>query len=78
MRRWVGIALFTLFATGQVMAVSVWELSRVCGDDAKAYCEGVGYGDAMQDCLDKNYRSLSDGCRSIMDRIRDGEGVSLF
>ena len=78
MRRWIGIGLFTLLTTSQVMAVSVWELSRVCGDDAKAYCDGVGYGDAMQACLDKNYGSLSSGCRAIMDRIRDGEGVSLF
>lgn len=78
MRRWVGIVAFTFLATGQVLAVSVWELSRVCGDDAKTYCEGVGYGDAMQACLDKNYRALSDGCQAVMDRIRGGEGVSLF
>lgn len=78
MRRLGWIAGLTLLATGQVMAVSVWELSRVCGDDAKAYCDGVGYGDAMQACLDQNYRTLSDGCQAIMDRIRAGEGVSLF
>ena len=60
------------------MAVSVGELVAKCGDDAKAYCDGVGYGDAMQSCLDQNYEALTPGCQAIMDRIRGGEGVSLF
>ena len=78
MRRWFWVAAIMLLATGNAMAVSVWELSRVCGDDAKAYCDGVSYGDAMQSCLDTNYNALTPGCQAIMDRIRGGEGVGLF
>lgn len=59
-------------------AVSVGELIGRCGDDAKAYCEGVGYGAPMQKCLDANYKKLSESCRQVMDRIRAGEKVSLF
>ena len=71
-------AAVTLLATGHAMAVTVWELSRVCGDDAKIWCEGVSYGDAMQQCIDANYDNVSPGCQAIADRIRGGEKVSLF
>jgi hypothetical protein len=78
MRKSVYIAAIMLLATGQAMAVSVWELSRSCGDDAKLFCEGVAYGQAMQDCIDANYEKLSKPCQAIADRIRGGEKVSLF
>lgn len=64
--------------TTQAMAVSVGEIIRQCGDDSKAYCEGVGYGDPMQACLDRNYTKLTPACKGVVDRIRDGEKVSLF
>lgn len=78
MRKSVYIAAIMLLATGQAMAVSVWELSQSCGDDAKLWCEGVAYGDAMQACIDDNYDKLTEPCRAIADRIRAGEKVSLF
>jgi hypothetical protein len=78
MIRNIAIATIMLFATGQAMAVSVWELSRVCGDDTKVWCQGVAYGEAMQQCIDANYDNVSAGCQAIADRIRAGEKVSLF
>lgn len=74
----VYIAAIMLLATGQAMAVSVWELSQSCGDDAKIWCEGVSYGEAMQACIDANYETLTKPCQAIADRIRAGEKVSLF
>lgn len=78
MRKSVYIAVIMLLATGQAMAVSVWELSQSCGDDAELYCDGVAYGEAMQSCIDANYEKLSEPCQAIADRIRGGEKVSLF
>ena len=78
MRKSVYIAAIMLFATSQAMAVSVWELSQSCGDDAKLWCDGVAYGEAMQTCIDANYEKLSEPCRAIADRLRAGEEVSLF
>ena len=49
-----------------------------CGDDAKAYCEGVGYGDPMTACLLKHKTRLKPECRVIVGRIEGGEKVSLF
>jgi hypothetical protein len=72
------VAAAMLLATGQVMAVSVWELSRVCGEDTEKWCQGVAYGDAMQECIDANYSKLTKECAEIADRIRNGEKVSLF
>ncbi len=60
------------------MAVSVGELVAKCGDDAKAYCDGVGYGDAMTECLAKQRSKLSGECKVIVDRVKAGEKVSLF
>lgn len=71
-------AAIVLLATGHAMAVSVWELSRACGDDARVWCAGVGYGDAMQQCIDANYEKVGPACQAIADRIRNGEKVSLF
>jgi hypothetical protein len=76
-RFFLGVGMM-LAATGLAQAVSIAELARVCGDDAKAQCAGVGYGDPMQKCLDANYAELSKDCQAIMDRLRGGEGVYLF
>lgn len=78
MRKNLLVAALLLLTTGQVMAVSVWELSRACGDDAKIWCEGVAYGEAMQACIDAKYEKLTPSCKAIADRLRAGEKVSLF
>lgn len=78
MKRLFLAAGMMLTATGLAQAVSIAELARVCGDDAKAQCAGVGYGDPMQKCLDTHYAELSKDCQAIMDRLRGGEGVYLF
>ncbi|MGV8954404.1 MAG: hypothetical protein ACOH2M_25125 [Cypionkella sp.] len=78
MRKSLYIAAIMLLATGHAMAVSVFELSQVCGDDAKQFCDGVSYGQPMQDCIDAHYDQLTKPCQAIADRIRAGEKVSLF
>lgn len=78
MRRMILATGLMLLATAQVAAVSVWELSRNCGRETDQYCKGVGYGDAMTDCISGYYEKLSPECQVIVDRIRGGEGVSLF
>jgi len=78
MRRSLYLAAIVLLATGQAMAVSVWELSRSCGDDAEAWCKGIAYGEPMQACIDDNYEKLTPACKAIADRLRAGEKVSLF
>lgn len=73
----IALPLALAFTTG-CLAVSVGELAGKCGDDGKKYCEGVRYGQPMQDCLDKNYQTLEPQCKAVMDRLRDGESVTLF
>ncbi len=73
---WAGMIVLAL--CGQAMAVSIGEMSRDCGDDAKAYCDGVGYGDAMQACLEAHEDKLTPQCKAIITRLKGGEGVSLF
>lgn len=71
------VILLAALTTG-AMAVSVGELVAKCGDDAKAFCEGVGYGDAMTECLAKQRAKLTAECKVIVDRVKAGEKVSLF
>jgi hypothetical protein len=71
------VILLAALTTG-AMAVSVGELVAKCGDDAKAHCEGVGYGDAMTECLAKQRAKLTAKCKVIVDRVKAGEKVSLF
>lgn len=78
MHRFILTLLVTLALTGSALAVSVFELSGKCGDDGKAYCDGVSYGQPMQDCLNANLKKLSPQCKLVMDRINAGEKVSLF
>lgn len=78
MRKSLYLATIMLLTTGQAMAVSVWELSQSCGDDAEIWCDGVAYGEAMQACIDANYAELTQECQAIADRLRAGEKVSLF
>ena len=72
-----GIKQAISFATN-AMAVSLGDLIGKCGDDAKAYCDGVGYGDPMQQCLDDHYKKLSESCKVVIQKLRDGEKVTLL
>lgn len=78
MKKLTVTAILLAALTTGAMAVSVLELSGKCGDDAKTYCDGVGYGDAMTECLDQHRSKLQAECRVIVDRIKGGEKVSLF
>ncbi len=78
MKRPIVAAILFAALTTSAMAVSVGELAGKCGDDAKAYCEGVGYGDAMTECLVKHRAKLQTECGVIVDRIKNGESVTLF
>ena len=73
---WAATAVLVLTSTAS--AVSLSEIISKCGDDSKAYCQGVGYGDPMQACLEKHYAKLSPSCKTVVDRIKGGEKVSLF
>jgi hypothetical protein len=75
----IALAVATsLILTSGVLAVSIGEMAGTCGDDAKEHCDGVGYGDAMQQCLETHYAELTPECQAIIDRLKGGEGVSLF
>ena len=69
-----GMALFA----GNAVGMSVMEVAGKCGDDSKIYCADVGYGDAMTQCLAKHYAKLKPDCKTVIDRIKGGEKVSLF
>lgn len=77
MRKFVLAAVAVMFASS-AGAVSVMEIAGKCGDDAKVYCEGVGYGDAMTECLAQHRTKLQPACKVIVERIENGEKVSLF
>lgn len=76
--RFFAVLFASLVFAQAAYAVSVGELAGKCGDDAKVYCKGVGYGSPMQECLDKSYKKLSGECQLVMQRLRDGERVTLF
>ena len=78
MRRMIVATALVAALTTVAMAASVGELVAKCGDDAKAYCDGVGYGDAMTECLAKFRMKLKPDCMLLVDRITDGEKVTLF
>ena len=63
---------------GAGQSVRQGELAGKCGNDASAYCDVVGYGDAMTDCLSKNGVKLQTECGEIVDRIKNGESVTPF
>jgi hypothetical protein len=67
-----------LFTSASAWAVSLMDVIGKCGDDAKTYCQGVGYGDPMTACLAKYKVKLKPDCRLIVDRIEAGDRVSLF
>lgn len=77
-RTFVFAALAAVSLTGSALAVSIAELAGNCGEDGDRYCEGVSYGEDMQNCLNANYSRLGPACKAIMDRLNDGERVTLF
>ena len=78
MKRFVWAAVVVMAFVSGAAAVSVMEVAGICGDDAKAHCEGVGYGNAMTQCLAKHKKQLHPACKAIVERIENGEKVSLF
>jgi hypothetical protein len=74
------IAIFAAALTFATAAhgIGLRQVIRDCGPDSKLYCKNVGYGAPMQACLFKNKAKLRPVCRSVVDRIAQGERVRLF
>lgn len=75
------IALTAIMLAGLVMhsnAASLREVTRTCGDDGKAHCQGVGYGKPMQSCLSAKKDKLVPACKILVERLEAGEKVTLF
>jgi hypothetical protein len=45
-------------------------LRQACGADIEKFCPNLQPGPDMRACVRKNYASLSDGCRSVLDQMR--------
>jgi hypothetical protein len=73
----IGVMVLTIEAT-PTGAVGLRAVIRDCGGDGESYCQGVGYGAPMQDCLARHYKKLTPACRAIMDRLNKGETVEIF
>jgi hypothetical protein len=78
MRRAIFAVLVVLAFAGAAHAVSLRQVMRDCGDDSRAYCKDVGYGQPMQACLASNRAKLTDACRAIVERLEKGEKVGIF
>ena len=74
----VAIIVFASASATTAQAVSLSEVIRKCGNDGKAFCKGVGYGQPMQDCLVANKPKLSAQCKPIIERLQKGEKVGIF
>ena len=74
----IAIMFISLASASTAHAVSLSEVIRKCGDDGKAICKGVGYGQPMQDCLIANKPKLSAQCKPIIERLQKGEKVGIF
>jgi len=80
-RAFVATALALAAVVGQsgaANAVGLRQVIRDCGDDGRAYCDGVGYGAPMQTCLARNYKKLPPACKGVMDRLNKGESVEIL
>ena len=77
-RSLIAVIVFSLFSAIPAHAVSLSEVIRKCGDDGKALCKGVGYGQPMQDCLVAKKSKVSPQCKPIIDRLEKGEKVGIF
>jgi len=79
MKRFVILGALSLaLYSSSALAVSLGQLIGKCGDDGKQFCEGVGYGDPMQKCLDEHFKELTEDCKIVMQKLRDGEKVTLL
>jgi hypothetical protein len=75
----VAVVLFLVFSPASAAhAIGLTTVIRVCGDDSKAQCKGVGYGAPMQACLIKNKAKVTPACRKIVERLEKGEKVRVF
>lgn len=78
MRRIFSALLLLPLSTAPLGAASLSEVIRVCGDDGKRLCAGVGYGKPMQTCLASKREKLTPACRALVDRLEKGEKVTIF
>jgi hypothetical protein len=83
-KNWSRIAIVAICASAGMIpatpvgAVGLRAVIRDCGGDGENYCQGVGYGAPMQECLARHYKKLTPACRTIMDRLNKGETVEIF
>ncbi len=77
-RRFAFAVVAVLAAVSSANAVSLRQVMRDCGDDSRAHCTGVGYGQPMQDCLSRQKDKLSEECRKVVERLEKGEKVGIF
>ena len=84
MRHFYIYIFFSLFLASSFLtmrsaqAVTMMELIKDCSDDRHKYCEGVAHGDPLQACLTENRKKLTPACGALVDRLSNGESVSLF
>jgi cytochrome c556 len=45
-------------------------LKAACGADFEKYCPNVQMGPDMRACVRTNYKTLSDGCKSVLQQLR--------
>lgn len=45
-------------------------LKAACAADFQKYCPNVQMGPDMRACVRTNYKSLSDGCKSVLQQLR--------
>jgi hypothetical protein len=78
MKKFALALLIALTAASAAHAIGLATVIRVCGDDSKALCKGVGYGAPMQACLIRNKAKVTPACRKIVERLEKGEKVRVF
>lgn len=78
MKKTAFLVAMLVMMTGSAGAASLREVIRSCGDDGKKLCNGVKYGKPMQACLAKNKSELQPTCRQLVERLQQGEKVTLF
>ncbi len=45
-------------------------LKAACAADFQKYCPNVQMGPEMRSCVRTNFKSLSDGCKSVLQQLR--------
>ncbi|MFZ1680315.1 MAG: hypothetical protein WAT70_04790 [Rhizobiaceae bacterium] len=72
------LAVLALTLVPPAGAATLKEVIATCGDDGERLCKGVGYGKPMQTCLEGRKDELTPACKALVDRLRNGEKVTLF